>query len=220
MAVFAADVLDDFRPTIVGEIALVHGALRAFQNACRHRGAALVDVAAERRSLRELLSHHYALLAAKVAERSAETGEHYITRDRAEYQGMLRAAATGGAVLATWLSANTPKMSEAIALEVATALLLLGGLVLAFLAALPGLEPREAHQARVEAQGVEDGGQDVDVADRRRHHPAREEPRRVQDERDAQRRLRLTAPPRRQGRPRPEHRGSRCGSTAVRPRPA
>ena len=47
--------------------------------------ATLVDVAAERRSLRALLSWHYALLAAKVAERSAETGKHYITRDRAEY---------------------------------------------------------------------------------------------------------------------------------------
>ena len=62
--------------------------------------ATLVGVAAERRSLRAPLSRHYALLAAKVAERSAETGEHYITRDRAEYKEMLRAAATGGAVLA------------------------------------------------------------------------------------------------------------------------
>ena len=62
--------------------------------------AALVDVAATRRSARALLSRHYALLAAKVAERSAETGEHYITRDHGEYRSMLRAAATGGAVLA------------------------------------------------------------------------------------------------------------------------
>ncbi|MBK6864859.1 MAG: hypothetical protein IPG91_15650 [Ideonella sp.] len=61
--------------------------------------AALVDVAANRRSARALL-RHYALLAAKVAERSAETGEHYITRDHGEYRSMLRAAATGGAVLA------------------------------------------------------------------------------------------------------------------------
>jgi site-specific recombinase len=35
-----------------------------------------------------------------VAERSAEKGEHYITRDRAEYAHMLRTAAGGGAVIA------------------------------------------------------------------------------------------------------------------------
>jgi site-specific recombinase len=39
------------------------------------------------------------LLARKVAERHAETGEHYITRTRAEYLQMLRAAAGGGAVI-------------------------------------------------------------------------------------------------------------------------
>ena len=46
------------------------------------------------------MASHYSLLAALVAERSAEMGDHYITRDRAEYMGMLRAAAVGGAVLA------------------------------------------------------------------------------------------------------------------------
>jgi site-specific recombinase len=62
--------------------------------------AELVHTADERRSIRALLSRHYSLLARKVAERSAETGQHYITRDRAEYRQMLRAAAGGGAVLA------------------------------------------------------------------------------------------------------------------------
>jgi site-specific recombinase len=62
--------------------------------------ATLVRTAEERRSLRALFAHHYSLLARKVAERSAETGEHYITRDRAAYRDMLRAAAGGGAVLA------------------------------------------------------------------------------------------------------------------------
>ncbi len=62
--------------------------------------ARLVGVASERRSIRALLASHYSLLAYQVAERSAETGEHYITRDRTEYAGMLRAAALGGAVLA------------------------------------------------------------------------------------------------------------------------
>jgi len=62
--------------------------------------AHLVRTAEERRSLRALFAHHYSLLARKVAERSAETGEHYITRDRGAYRAMLRAAAGGGAVLA------------------------------------------------------------------------------------------------------------------------
>jgi site-specific recombinase len=62
--------------------------------------AELVRTADERRSIGGLISRHYSLLARKVAERSAETGEHYITRDRDEYRGMLRAAAGGGAVLA------------------------------------------------------------------------------------------------------------------------
>jgi site-specific recombinase len=62
--------------------------------------AGLVRVVHERRSLRTLFARHYSLLARKVAERSAETGEHYITRDRGEYRGMLRRAAGGGAVLA------------------------------------------------------------------------------------------------------------------------
>jgi site-specific recombinase len=62
--------------------------------------AGLVRVVHERRSLRTLFSRHYSLLARKVAERSAETGEHYITRNRAEYRDMLQRAAGGGAVIA------------------------------------------------------------------------------------------------------------------------
>ncbi len=62
--------------------------------------ADLVRVTHERRSLRTLFARHYSLLARKVAERSAETGEHYITRDRDEYRGMLRRAAGGGVIIA------------------------------------------------------------------------------------------------------------------------
>lgn len=62
--------------------------------------AELVRTADERRSIRGLMAGHYSLLARKVAERSAETGQHYITRTPAEYRQMLRAAAGGGAVLA------------------------------------------------------------------------------------------------------------------------
>ncbi|WP_348713431.1 site-specific recombinase, partial [Acidovorax soli] len=62
--------------------------------------AGLVRVVHERRSLRTLFARHYSLLARKVAERSAETGEHYITRTAAEYRSMVKKAAGGGAVMA------------------------------------------------------------------------------------------------------------------------
>jgi hypothetical protein len=55
---------------------------------------------AEQRGCARCWRGHYSLLARQVAERSAETGEHYITRDRAEYRDMLRRAAGGGAVIA------------------------------------------------------------------------------------------------------------------------
>ena len=61
--------------------------------------AGLVRVAHESRSVRSLFASHYSLLARKVAERSAERGEHYITRDPSEWRAMLGAAAGGGAVL-------------------------------------------------------------------------------------------------------------------------
>lgn len=60
----------------------------------------LVQVTQERRSVRAVFRANSSLLAAKVAERSAETGEHYITRTSAEYNAMLGHAAGGGAVMA------------------------------------------------------------------------------------------------------------------------
>jgi site-specific recombinase len=60
----------------------------------------LVAEGQERRSIRALLASNSSLLAAKVAERSAETGEHYITRTSREYGAMLRKSAGGGAVMA------------------------------------------------------------------------------------------------------------------------
>ncbi|MDI1237169.1 MAG: site-specific recombinase [Polaromonas sp.] len=62
--------------------------------------ARLVLLAEERRSIRALVASNSTLLAAKVAERGAETGEHYITRDRAAYTDMLGKAAGGGALTA------------------------------------------------------------------------------------------------------------------------
>lgn len=54
----------------------------------------------ESKSIGALISTNSTLLSAKMAERSAETGEHYITRNRAEYREMLGQAMGGGAVTA------------------------------------------------------------------------------------------------------------------------
>ncbi len=60
----------------------------------------LAKVEQEQRSIGALVLTSSSLLAAKVAERSSETGEHYITRTRAEYVTMLRNAAGGGLITA------------------------------------------------------------------------------------------------------------------------
>ena len=59
----------------------------------------------ERRSLRALVASNSSLLASKVAERSSETGESYITRTAGQYRSMFFKAAGGGALTAvtTWL---------------------------------------------------------------------------------------------------------------------
>lgn len=62
--------------------------------------AQLVMVGQDRASIGTLFTASASLLAAKVAERSSVTGEHYITRNRAQYQAMLRQAAGGGALTA------------------------------------------------------------------------------------------------------------------------
>jgi site-specific recombinase len=66
--------------------------------------ADLTELGLDNRSLRRLVATSSGLTAAKVAERSAETGERYITRNATEYRHMLRMAAGGGAVLGltTW----------------------------------------------------------------------------------------------------------------------
>ena len=60
----------------------------------------LVTAGGERSSIRALIASNSSMLAAKVTERSAEAGEHYITRDRGAYLQMLRKAAGGGALTA------------------------------------------------------------------------------------------------------------------------
>lgn len=65
----------------------------------------LARINAQRRSLRALVRQNTGLLAEKMAERHAESGEQLITRDGAEYRAMLGSAAGGGAVLSltTWI---------------------------------------------------------------------------------------------------------------------
>ncbi|MES2767519.1 MAG: site-specific recombinase [Bdellovibrionota bacterium] len=60
----------------------------------------LVQENQERKSLKALFNQNTRLLARKIVDRSAETGEHYITRDKSEYQSMFKKAAGGGAYTA------------------------------------------------------------------------------------------------------------------------
>lgn len=61
-----------------------------------HLIAELIRSTQARRSVTHLLGSSFAQLARKVVERSAQSGEHYITRDRKEYAELMRAAAGGG----------------------------------------------------------------------------------------------------------------------------
>ncbi len=62
--------------------------------------AHLASVRQEQHSIGALLASNSSLIAAKVAERSSEASEHYITRTRSEYRAMLGNAAGGGALTA------------------------------------------------------------------------------------------------------------------------
>ena len=62
--------------------------------------AHLASVRQEQHSIGALVASNSTLIAAKVAERSSEAGEHYITRNRSEYRAMLANAAGGGALTA------------------------------------------------------------------------------------------------------------------------
>lgn len=68
--------------------------------------ANLVRDVHDRRSVRALLAQNFSLAARKVVERSAEAGEHYITRTREEYRAMVKSAAGGGALTALTVHAK------------------------------------------------------------------------------------------------------------------
>ena len=59
-----------------------------------------VVIGQDGKSIGSLISANSTLLSAKMAERSAQTGERYITRNRTEYMDMLGKAMGGGAITA------------------------------------------------------------------------------------------------------------------------
>nr|WP_011164703.1 site-specific recombinase [Bdellovibrio bacteriovorus]CAE80101.1 unnamed protein product [Bdellovibrio bacteriovorus HD100] len=67
----------------------------------------LIEENQDLRSISSLLSQNVSLLARKVVERAAETGEHYITRTKDEYRRMLQAAGGGGALTAITVYVKT-----------------------------------------------------------------------------------------------------------------
>ncbi|WP_321815966.1 MULTISPECIES: site-specific recombinase [unclassified Paraburkholderia] len=83
--------------------------------------ADLVRANQRSQSVSHLVRSNFALLSRKVVELSADTGEHYIARDRAEYLTMLRMAAGGGLVTAVTVyvkfgvtGAHLPSMIEGV----------------------------------------------------------------------------------------------------------
>lgn len=80
-----------------------------------HFLATLVEENHDLRSIRSLLSQNTTLLARKVVERAAETGEHYITRTKEEYRHMVSAAAGGGAITALTVYVKTAILSLGLA---------------------------------------------------------------------------------------------------------
>lgn len=67
--------------------------------------AQLIREHQEHRGVRSLLRGNLQLLTRKMVERNADTGEHYIARDRKQYHELIRHAAGGGAIMGftTWL---------------------------------------------------------------------------------------------------------------------
>jgi site-specific recombinase len=84
----------------IGELTDLLAAPESAARMLPHFVAHLIRDVHDHRSAIALLSQNFELAARKVVERSAETGEHYITRDRAEYADMVKRASGGGAVLA------------------------------------------------------------------------------------------------------------------------
>jgi site-specific recombinase len=88
-----------------GRVQRARALLTCLLDDAEHRNAAvllahLATLEQEQRSVGALVQTSSSLLAAKVAQRSSETGEHYISRTPSEYRTMLAQAAGGGALTA------------------------------------------------------------------------------------------------------------------------
>jgi site-specific recombinase len=103
---------------VVYHLAFIEASLQRFQDLLLlalepanrlRRSAGFVALLARqnraRESMIDLLRQNWRLLTRKIVERSGETGEHYIARNRQEYGIMLKSAAGGGAIMAVtaWL---------------------------------------------------------------------------------------------------------------------
>jgi site-specific recombinase len=66
--------------------------------ASAHFAASLIRANAAQRSIKALLAENTMLMTRRIVESARKTGDHYITRDGAEYRAMLVSAAVGGAV--------------------------------------------------------------------------------------------------------------------------
>lgn len=95
--VFSLDVLDRCltRLELLGEILLTPPG-RERSALVQRLMTRLVHHLHQSRSLRDLAGTNLRLLYRRIVERSGETGEHYIARDRREYRHLLLAAAGGG----------------------------------------------------------------------------------------------------------------------------
>ena len=95
--VFGLDVLDRCltRLDLLGSL-IAAGTPAQRLAICRRLLIRLVHHAHHDRSLRALADSNLRLLHRRIVERSSETGEHYIARDRSEYRHLLLAAAGGG----------------------------------------------------------------------------------------------------------------------------
>ncbi len=72
----------------------------------------LVAANARRHGIRSLWQDNVKLLSRSVTQQASETGEHYITSNRAEYLGMLRAGAGAGLIIAVmaWIKIQIEAM--------------------------------------------------------------------------------------------------------------
>jgi site-specific recombinase len=72
----------------------------------------LVTANASRHGIRSLWQENIKLLSRSVTQQASETGEHYITSNRAEYLGMLRSGAGAGLIIAVmaWIKIQVETM--------------------------------------------------------------------------------------------------------------